>query len=203
MGSIEAIGNSQEKQLSDAEQTEVEFFKNWYADAKQNQPDASEADFRKTIVSGLGYRLGIPGYGLDDQDNPDAKPTEEQQARLEELYEIVVGKEETTGWENMAEDVEKAKKQLSDTEQTEVQLSDAEQTEVEFFKDWYAKEKQKQPDASGDYFRKTIVSGLGYTLGIPGYRLRDQDNPDAKPTEEQQARLEELYEIVVGKEKSE
>ncbi len=95
MGSIEAFGNSQEKQLSDTEQTEVEFFKDWYANAKQKQPDASEADFRKTIVSGLGYHLGIPGYRLGDQDNPDAKPTEEQQARLEELYGIVVGKEKS------------------------------------------------------------------------------------------------------------
>ena len=102
--------------------------------------------------------------------------------------------EQTTGWENMAEDVEKAK---------EKQLSSTEQTEVNFFKEWYANAKQEQPDASEADFRKTIVSGLGYHLGIPGYRLGDEDNPDAKPTEEQQTRLEELYEMVVGKEKSE
>ena len=113
MGSIEAFGNSQEKQLSDAEQTAVDFFKDWYANAKQRRPDTSEAVFRETIVSGLGYHLDIPGYRLSDQDNPDAKPTEEQQARLEELYGIVVGKEETTGWGNMAEDVEKAKEKQS------------------------------------------------------------------------------------------
>ena len=95
MGSIEAIGNGQEKRLSDNEQGEVDFFKEWYANAKQEQPDASEADFRKTIVSGLGYHLGIPGYRLGDEDNPDAKPTEEQQTRLEELYEMVVGKEKS------------------------------------------------------------------------------------------------------------
>lgn len=91
MSSIETFsGNNQEKELSEDEQVEVNSFKDWYVNAKQKQPDASEADFRKTIISGLGYRLNIPGYGIGDQDNPDAKPTEEQQARLEELYRMVV-----------------------------------------------------------------------------------------------------------------
>ncbi len=90
----EDVEKAKEKQLSNDEQAEIKWFKDWYADAKQEQPDASEADFRKTIISGLGYHLGIPGYRLGDQDNPDAKPTEEQQARLEELYEMVVNSSE-------------------------------------------------------------------------------------------------------------
>lgn len=78
------------EELSEDEQTEVEFFKKWYADEKRRNPDATEAGCRKTIISGLGYHLGIPGYGLEDADNADIKPTEEQQARLEELYGMVV-----------------------------------------------------------------------------------------------------------------
>ena len=91
----EDVENAKEEQLSDDEQAEVEYLKDWYANAKQENPDTSEADFHKTIISGLGYNLGIPGYGLLDRNNPDAKPTQEQQARLEELYKMVVGEGES------------------------------------------------------------------------------------------------------------
>ena len=95
----------------------------------------------------------------------------------------------STGWENMAEQVEQSK---------EKELSEDEQAAIKMLKSDYEAKKQNQPDISEDDFHKTIVSGLGYYLDVPGYRLGDSDNPDIKPTEEQQARLEELYEMVVG-----
>ena len=66
MGSSETLGNSQEKSLSDAEQYAVDMSRRMYEEMKQSQPDASEADVHKTIVSILGYYLGTPGYRLED-----------------------------------------------------------------------------------------------------------------------------------------
>ena len=94
MGSIESFSShNEEKELSNNEQNAVDFIKRWYTKAKQKNPDASEADIHTTVVSGLGYQLDIPGYRLGDHEIPDAKPTQEQQERLEELYGMVVGKE--------------------------------------------------------------------------------------------------------------
>ena len=86
----ETLGNSQEKSLSDAEQYAVDMSRRMYEEMKQSQPDASEADIHKTILSILGYYLGTPGYRLEDVGKSDAKPTEEQRAKLEELYRVVV-----------------------------------------------------------------------------------------------------------------
>ena len=181
---------NREPELTDAEQAAVARFEDWYKTKKQEKPEVSEDDFHKTIVSGLGGSLGIPGYRFGDSEDPSAKPTEEQQARLEELYGMVVGSSENvTGWENMAEQVEELKKP---------ELTDAEQAAVARFEDWYKTKKQEKPEVSEDDFHKTIVSGLGGSLGIPGYRFGDSEDPSAKPTEEQQARLEELYGMVVG-----
>ena len=95
MESVElSSNNEQEKKLSDEESTEVKVFKEWYKNKKQEDPDVSEDALRKTIISGLGYKLGIPGYGLFDYDDPSVNPTEEQQARLEELYRMVIDSSE-------------------------------------------------------------------------------------------------------------
>ena len=79
-----------EEGLSDKERIEVGWVKDWYAAKKQEQPDASKDDIHRSIISGLGRGLDIPGYRLGDRDNPDAKPTDEQRARLEELYRLVI-----------------------------------------------------------------------------------------------------------------
>lgn len=73
------------------------------------------------------------------------------------------------------------------------QLSADEQREVDELKDWLKQEKQKSPNLSSDKIHETIISGLGYKLGIPGYGA----NADGAPSSEQQARLAELYRIIV------
>jgi hypothetical protein len=83
------------------------------------------------------------------------------------------------------------------------QLSEAEKAGVETQIDWYETQKQEHPEATEEELKNTIISGLGYSLGIPGYRMGDENNPEAKPTEEQQARLEELYRMVISTSKSE
>lgn len=87
---MEKDPSSKEQNLSQKEQAEIDCFKRWYNKNKQKHPDMPEEDFHTSIVSGLGYHLSIPGYRLKDLENSDTKPTEEQQARLEELYEKVV-----------------------------------------------------------------------------------------------------------------
>ncbi len=74
------------------------------------------------------------------------------------------------------------------------QLSADEQRVVDNLKDWLKQEKQKNPNLSGDEIHETIISGLGYELGIPGYGAA---NADGAPSSEQQARLVELYKIIV------
>lgn len=149
-------------ELSESEKGAVESFQKWNEEQKQKLHDA--------IVSGLGYQLDIPGYGLNDVDNPDAKPSAEDAARLEHLYDLVV---------NDNPDAQKNE-----------QLSEAEAQEVEAFKVLNKEQEQKAHD--------TIISGIGYHLDIPGYRFEDADNPDIKPSLEQQKRLEQLYKKVVG-----
>ncbi len=79
------------------------------------------------------------------------------------------------------------------------QLSADEQRVVNDLKDWLKQEKQKNPNLSGDKIHETIISGLGYNLGIPGYGA----NPDGAPSEEQQARLVELYKMIVDSDEKE
>lgn len=68
--------------LTEKEQAEVESFQRWYTQKKAENPNISEEDFRITITSGLGYNLDYP-------ENPDDY-SEEQKAKIEELYQAVV-----------------------------------------------------------------------------------------------------------------
>lgn len=72
----------------------IKNLKKWYESAKQRQPDASKDDLHKTIVSGLGYYLSVPGYRLGDEGY--VNPTDRQQSRLEELYNIVISEKNIT-----------------------------------------------------------------------------------------------------------
>lgn len=81
------VDTQEEKKYTEDELGEVEFQRDWYEPLRRI--DESGNDFREDIINGLGSNLGIPGYGENE-----GAPTEEQQARLEELYQMVIASSE-------------------------------------------------------------------------------------------------------------
>ena len=111
-------------------------------------------------------------------------------SRLEEMIKIL-------------EPEEAAVEQTEDSERLDevVELSDKEQIEVDFMKDWVKGQNLEAPTSSqNDLLHQRIIEGLGYNLGIPGFNSMDKSAPpNAQPSEEQKARLEQLYKVVIGK----
>ena len=162
--------NGPEKdQLSEAEKAEVETQKDWYETQKQEHPGATEEELKNTIISGLGYSLSIPGYRMGDEDNPEAKPTEDQQARLEELYKIVVdsaekelakeGSSNSARNEKFGEATTSAVKTMLDKEAAEgriEQLDEARRTDI-----INESHHERQEEGKEQFLKEIIIRGFG------------------------------------------